>query len=251
MGAFTVYKHTSPSGKVYIGITQQRPEKRWQNGYGYARNAHFFNAIIKYGWNNFTHEILATGLTKDEACAMERSLILQYRSNDPEYGYNTADGGEHYEHAPESIARMRIAKMGHFISDETRKRISEAKRGKRLSAEHRKKLSEARRGEKHPRYGAKHSEESRRKISESIRGEKHPCYGVHLKEETRQRLREANKAKAKPVVCTDTQIEFASLGAAAQATGICKAHISECCRGKRHTAGGFHWAYVTETEGVL
>lgn len=28
-----VYKHTSPVGKVYIGITHQKPEKRWQKGY--------------------------------------------------------------------------------------------------------------------------------------------------------------------------------------------------------------------------
>lgn len=29
---YTVYKHTTPSGKVYIGITGQKPERRWQNG---------------------------------------------------------------------------------------------------------------------------------------------------------------------------------------------------------------------------
>ena len=26
---FTVYKHTSPNGKVYIGITMQNPIRRW------------------------------------------------------------------------------------------------------------------------------------------------------------------------------------------------------------------------------
>ena len=29
---YCVYKHTSPSGKVYIGITRNDPIKRWQNG---------------------------------------------------------------------------------------------------------------------------------------------------------------------------------------------------------------------------
>lgn len=29
---FTVYRHTSPSGKVYIGITCQDVKNRWQNG---------------------------------------------------------------------------------------------------------------------------------------------------------------------------------------------------------------------------
>ena len=29
---YYVYKHTFPNNKVYIGITQQEPQKRWKNG---------------------------------------------------------------------------------------------------------------------------------------------------------------------------------------------------------------------------
>lgn len=29
---YTVYKHTSPIGKVYIGITKMNPIRRWSNG---------------------------------------------------------------------------------------------------------------------------------------------------------------------------------------------------------------------------
>ena len=32
---WTVYKHTSPSNKVYIGITSREPKLRWDNGNGY------------------------------------------------------------------------------------------------------------------------------------------------------------------------------------------------------------------------
>lgn len=35
MNSYTVYKHTSPSGKVYIGITKKKPEYRWNHGRGY------------------------------------------------------------------------------------------------------------------------------------------------------------------------------------------------------------------------
>ena len=35
MRKYTVYKHTSPSGKVYIGITCRKPKYRWNNGKGY------------------------------------------------------------------------------------------------------------------------------------------------------------------------------------------------------------------------
>lgn len=33
---WTVYRHTSPSGKVYIGITSQNVERRWNSGKGYT-----------------------------------------------------------------------------------------------------------------------------------------------------------------------------------------------------------------------
>ena len=92
---YCVYRHTSPSGKVYIGITSQDPARRWQNGFGYRLNDYFFRAIVKYGWDSFGHEVLHTGLTKEEACAAEVALIAAYRSNEKAYGYNLSAGGEH------------------------------------------------------------------------------------------------------------------------------------------------------------
>ena len=70
-----VYKHTSPSNKVYIGITCQNPEKRWKNGYGYTQNNHFWNAIQKYGWDSFEHEIIQKNISKELACQIEKELI--------------------------------------------------------------------------------------------------------------------------------------------------------------------------------
>lgn len=91
---YYVYKHTSPSGKIYIGITQQRPTKRWGAGYNYDYNDHFFNAIRKYGWDNFSHEILFSGLSREEAKAKEIELIAFYDSANRNKGYNVSPGGE-------------------------------------------------------------------------------------------------------------------------------------------------------------
>ena len=88
-----VYKHTSPSGKVYIGVTSGKPEKRWNHGHGYAYNAHFWRAIVKYGWDNISHEILEYGLSREKAYALEREYIEYYKSTNPRYGYNITDGG--------------------------------------------------------------------------------------------------------------------------------------------------------------
>ena len=91
---FKVYMHTSPNGKRYIGITSQRPVHRWGgNGYGYIDNTYFWRAIQKYGWDNFQHEILFEGLTKEEAEQKEIELIAHYDSTNPSKGYNITAGG--------------------------------------------------------------------------------------------------------------------------------------------------------------
>ena len=95
MQTYSVYIHTSPSGKVYIGITKRIPKYRWgKEGRGYIGNVHFYNAIQKYGWNSFTHEVLYSNLTKEEAQEIEIALILHYKASNPEFGYNRSLGGE-------------------------------------------------------------------------------------------------------------------------------------------------------------
>lgn len=88
---FTVYKHTSPNGKVYIGVAKD-VKKRWAGGHGYYGQL-LGEKISKYGWDNFKHEILAEGLTEEEASDMEKRMILKYDSTNPEKGYNRRNGG--------------------------------------------------------------------------------------------------------------------------------------------------------------
>ena len=75
-----VYIHTSPSGKRYIGITGRKASERWGvAGNGYKGQSHFWNAIQKYGWQNFHHEVVLEGLTKEEAKKSEMRLIALLR----------------------------------------------------------------------------------------------------------------------------------------------------------------------------
>ena len=152
MDSYTVYKHTSPSGKVYIGITRQRPEVRWANGTGYKHSPHFLAAIQKYGWNNIRHEIIRAGLTKQEAERLEVELIAKYKATDRAHGYNSDNGGN----APGSKSAETRRKIGAAVSGKKHprygkkqspewvaKRMANAK-GRRLSPEHRAKLEAAR-----------------------------------------------------------------------------------------------------------
>ena len=125
MGSYCVYKHTSPSGKVYIGITGLNPVKRWRNGKGYESNTYFWRAISKYGWDSFTHEIIVSMLTKEEASRIEIDLIAKYKSNDPEYGYNITSGGEINLLPSQSLKKISEKNKGRLFSEEqkTDKRI--------------------------------------------------------------------------------------------------------------------------------
>lgn len=112
---YTVYMHVNKiNGKKYIGITSQKPEKRWRYGYGYTNNEHFTRSIKKYGWSNFNHEILFTNLTQKEAEIKEIELIAKYKTTQFKYGYNKTNGGEC---------------KGKF-TEETKRIISEKNKGK-------------------------------------------------------------------------------------------------------------------------
>ena len=89
------------------------------------------------------------------------------------------------------------------------------------------------------------SAETKKKISESMKGR-------HFSEETRRKLSErlkgANSPCSKPVLQLDILTgeviaEFAGLREAERVTGINKGHISNVCRGKRKSAGGYYWQY--------
>ena len=96
---WTVYMHVNKiNGKKYVGITSQKPQKRWsKDGRGYApahgNNNLFYNAICKYGWKNFEHVILLSNVTSYVATVMEIYLINEIGTLDPQ-GYNSKSGGQ-------------------------------------------------------------------------------------------------------------------------------------------------------------
>lgn len=90
-----VYIHTNKvNGKKYVGITSQEPNTRWMNGKGYDKRLRFGRAISKYGWDNFSHDIIYEGLSEQDDKRIEVELIAELRTLDKEYGYNMTKGGE-------------------------------------------------------------------------------------------------------------------------------------------------------------
>lgn len=135
MNNWTLYKHTTPSEKVYIGITCQKPEYRWNNGNGYmnCKKSPFKSAIIKYGWENIKHEIILSNLTETEAKEFEKFYIKHYKSLNK--SLNVTDGGE-------GVSGIIPWNKGIKVPYEK----SNKRRGCKLTEEHKRKLSIAHKG---------------------------------------------------------------------------------------------------------
>lgn len=178
MRFYTVYIHVAPNGKKYVGITCQNIYKRWgHNGMGYYEKRRknqlpFWNAIQKYGWNNFEHIIMAQNLSKEDACNLEIYLITKYKTTDRNYGYNITKGGE--------------GVYGFTHSDETRKKLSNINKGKVIPDNVKLKISIANKGRPNTwQKGKPMPEELRLKMANSLKG--------HIvTEETREKIRKAN-----------------------------------------------------------
>ena len=228
---YCVYMHENKiNHKKYIGQTSQKPEKRWDNGNGYVTSIKFYNAIQKYGWNNFNHIILKENLTLEEANLLEAELIKNLKTQDDNYGYNIASGGTNFKHSEET--KKKIGAANHL-----------ALQGNKWSEEQRKIMSEMFSGENNPFYGKHHTKESKEKISKNRKGkctgEEHPFYGKHHTEESLQKMSENRKSKGgKKVLCINTGEIFNTMMDAARWCGLKTAcSIGQVCNGKREVAG--------------
>ena len=249
---YCVYKHTGPTGLVYIGITRQKPEARWKNGKGYIECPKFYHAIQKYGWSAFSHEILASGLSETEAKAMEIDYIALYRSNEQGHGYNISAGGDLASCCEESNEKRSESVKTLWSDDEFRARAVSGMAGKTRSDAARQNISAAqKRRFEDPQeralvglrqIGKTRSEEAKKKTSESLRAYyKDPEHIKALKEAhakpNRDRL-------ARPVLCIETGEVFAAVIDASKAMGITHQNIIKVCQGQRPRAGGYSWKYV-------
>lgn len=192
MKNWIVYRHTSPSGKVYIGITSNL-KNRWRlNGRNYCTyNSIFKNAIEKYGWENIQHEVILDGVLKSEAVYTEKYLIRWYKTHN--MSYNITDGGE--------------GVCGRKSSQETIEKIRNARKGKPLSEEHKMKISVAHSLEKNIAACAKGLE----KAHQAWRGKHHSektkeLMSLHSNgkglEEARKASRIWYERKSTPIIVT-------------------------------------------------
>lgn len=280
-----VYCHTNKiNGKKYFGITSRPVKDRWRNGNGYDKTqVYFWNAITKYTWDGFEHEIILDCLTETEAKEKEIELIALYKTNcrrynNPTYGYNCTDGGDGtsgHEVTEETRQKISEAVINNYrqtgrkpwnygipMSEEQKEQVRQAHIGKPLSEEHRKKLSDAKKGKIPSNLSMLLSDESiRKKISESLRGHA-------TSDELKEKLSKLKKGKYmgidssrfRPIYSIELNEIFWGAKAVNIKYGFNPSNIGLCCRGERNyayrhpiTNEPLHWLYAEDaiTQGYI
>ena len=129
-----IYKITSPSGRVYIGLTSNLASRK--SNY---RNKDCGGQILlseslrKYGWEAHKFEVVFQGeCTLDCLRRLEKLYIKMYKSNKSRYpeqnGLNLTDGGEGYS-GPKSD-KWKESRRGRTESIESNKKRSDSQKGK-------------------------------------------------------------------------------------------------------------------------
>lgn len=277
MKNYCIYKHTNIiNGKVYIGQTCQVPEYRWgKNGERYEACPRFYNAIKKYGWDNFKHEIILTNLTAEEANIMEEKIIASFNSTDENFGYNLQKGGTNRtEVAEETRNKLSQAMTKRWSDPEAKEHYSQIMKEKWQDSEYRNKVLQARKDNPHklskqarekiskarkeyiakfgtPTQGKQLSPETKQKIRESKLGEKNPMYGKTTSDLQKQKTKERCSC---PIQCLETGQIFSSRKEAAAWCGLKSSSvISDQLAGRKKSAGKhpetgvkLHWKNIAK-----
>lgn len=213
-GNGVIYRHTyKVDGRSYIGQSILS-EKERTAAHKRSRDAtHFHRATRKYGWENFTTEILHENIDPLFLDDWEMYYIAQCDTFGKN-GFNMTAGGGGIK-------------------------------GYRHTETHKRHLSTRMAGENNPFFGRTHSEESLNRMSISHSGEKNPHFGIKF---TAEHKRKIGQARLKPVeqwsADGKTYIStFESINDAGNFVGKSSSGISQCLRGTQKTSGGFSWKF--------
>lgn len=202
-----------------------------------VKNTAIINAIRKYGWNNFTVEILQLEPDKSKLLQIESQWIEKYNSTNKHIGYN--------------IVKYGSDTTGIRCSEETRRKISAATKQWHMK-------------NNNPFFGKHHTEDSKRKISESHKAiflSKGIPRKIRLKKSEND-LEKSRKSRIEKISIPVKQIDIISSNIikiwlsikSAGESFSCSKYVSSgivhVCKKDGHgdTAYGYGWDYATKEE---
>jgi group I intron endonuclease len=191
--------------KVYVGQTIDYSHRIRSHKFNLTQNKNtpFYNALLKYGWENFSINIIEE-CEENELNNKEIYWIKKKNSLYPN-GYNLLEGGSQSRH-----------------TDYTKQKISNGRKGIKFSESHIENLRKSHLGYIMP-------EEQKKKISNSNKGKV-------ISQETKRKLK-YNQPHRKEVGRFDIEgnliIKYESIMDASISLDCSPGNISECCNGKR------------------
>lgn len=179
MNIYSIYKATNTiNGKVYIGFDSNYPSRIKGHKISALKkysDTHFHKAIRKYGWDNFTWEIIYQSIDGNHTLnVMEGYFITEHDSYYT--GYNMTLGGEgslghKYTPTIESNIMRSNSLKNRVFSDDHKKKIALSRKGTKFSKEWRDNIAKGRIGKKFKPLSDNHA----KKISESNKKPKVRC----------------------------------------------------------------------------
>ena len=218
--------------KCYIGQSsniEERYKKHYKNINDESHQEILYKAFRKYGWNNFSFEILESfeDYSLEQLNALEQKYIQQYNSLVP-YGYNMIPGGSNGAGLAKGKSIEQYTLDGKYVQTfDSAKQASE-----QLNISHGN-ICACCRDERNfaGNYQWKYVD-SNKKIYKITKIE-NPVY-----KETIQQYDKNNILIA----------EYETISEAHKKTNIHMGNISSCCKGTRKSAGGYIWKIKQEIE---
>lgn len=267
------------NGYRYIGKSKNVANRLGQHKSLLRNNHHIYRtgklSLLQKAWNKYGEDAFEFKIIEfcevDKLNEREQYWIDYYKCNHSKYrkGYNATDGGEGAYSNQNVKGRIQvhngeIQKMIYlnelpiyeeqgFVRGLLPKTIEKVNANRNLKY-----------GEEHWTYGKQLSDEHKRKISEANKGKPSWLKGKHWddkhkemlslsligREQSKETRRKISESKQKPVIqyskSGEKIAEYISAIEAENLSSVNRSHISQCCNGKRKTAGGYIWRFKGE-----
>ena len=235
------------TGDCYIGQSKDIAKRIQEHKNLLRSNKHTYRdgqpSLLQKAWNKYGEESFRFEIIEkcsiEELDDFEQFWIQYFRCNHSKTnsGYNLTNGGRNFDgfcglkhfirmHNDEIEIMVNPQNIAEYFNNGFKVGPLPNSRGPS--------------GENHYMYGKHHSEEHNQKVREKL-------LGRVMSDEDKIKISQGRKkaiiqlTKQYDFVC-----EFNSGLDAEQTTGICRAHICQCCKHKRKSAGGFIWRYKNE-----
>ena len=279
---YIVYAHINKeNGKAYIGITCRPTSICWgKDGKGYKEQSKFYNAILKYGWENFIHIELANNLSQDEALELETYYIQHY--NSIENGYNVLLQGIKTYPKTKKVYCLTTNTLYNSIKEAAEKNdlttpyriienckglnsgvkglewtywddINNCPKNKPIFVQKEKSNSipiyciELQKTYSSIGEASRELNIDKSSLQKVLRGERNGAKGYHfVRDSEKEKISQIKYSKIgnkQKVICLETKTIFNSLKEAGDFCGRTSQTVMKTCQGKQKTCGGYHFAY--------